>query len=121
MHTKALFTNPFTFYTEAFDSYESVTNQIDNITLINNNYDDISSNIVKHVSLKHELENTTKYRDFKGQYLAYTDKKKTGKEAVQDAVKEDIHAMLLQQNNAYIVGMIAISAVLITTFLVTKK
>ena len=118
MNSNTLFTNPLTSYTEAFTSYGSVTSQIDNIALINNTYDDISSNIVKHTALKSELDRTAKYMDFSGNYLAFTDKKKT---SVKDAIKEDIHAMILQQNNAYIVGMIAISTVLITTFLITKK
>jgi len=120
MNANSLFSNPFTLYTEAFTSYGSVTSQIDNIALINNTYDDISSNIVKHTALKSELDRSAKYIDFSGNHLAFTDKK-TGKESVKDAIKEDIHAMILQQNNAYIVGMIAISAVLITTFLITKK
>jgi len=49
--------------------------------------------------------------------LSYTDETKT----VKGAVKEDIHSMILQQNNSYILGMIAISTVLITTFLITRK
>jgi maltodextrin utilization protein YvdJ len=63
------------------------------------------------------LSSDLKYIDFSGNYLAYTDKSKT----VKDAVKEDIHTMILQQNNSYIMGMIALSAVLITTFLFLRK
>lgn len=116
MYTNALFTNPTTSYKEAF-TYGSVTDQVENINVINTSYTDIANNLKKHVSLKEKIDKDEKYKDFRGNYLSYNETKKT----VKDAVKEDIHAMILQQNNAYIVGMIAISVVLITTFLVTKK
>ena len=116
MYTNALFTNPITSYKESF-TYGSVTDQVEKLKTINTSYGDISKNIEKHVSLKERIDGDTKYKDYKGNYLSYNNTKKT----VKDAVKEDIHMMILQQNNAYIVGMIAISVVLITTFLVTKK
>ena len=120
MHTKALFTNPLTtYYRETFETaFESVTDQADAIHSILNNHRDISSNLIVHAALKKELDDNRKdYKDFNGEYLAYADSKKT----VKDAIKEDIHMMILQQNNSYIVGMLVLSAVLITTFLVTKK
>lgn len=50
-------------------------------------------------------------------YLDYNDRKTT----LEYAVKEDIHQMIIQQNNSYIIGMITITTVLITTYLVLRK
>lgn len=116
MFTTSLFTNPQTKYTEAF-AYGSFSDQLNQITALNNKYDDISRNIITHDALKLELKTLDKYLDFSGNHLSYTDETKT----VKGAVKEDIHSMILQQNNSYILGMIAISTVLITTFLITRK
>ena len=120
MYTTALFANPQTQYAEAFTiTYGSLTEQIVKIRDLNTSYDDISRNIITHDALKGELVNDTNglYKDFSGNYLAYSD----SKTSVKDAVKEDIHSMILQQNNSYILGMIAISTILITTFLLTRK
>ena len=114
-----MFKNPQTPYTEGFaDTYSSsFKDQVDKIGTLNTNHDDIKNLVATHVALKATLDNTDKYQDFKGDFLSYTDSKTT----VKDAVKEDIHNMILQQNNSYILCMIAISTVLITTFLITRK
>jgi hypothetical protein len=118
MFTTSLFTNPQTKYTEAFNNtYGSFSDQLNQITALNNKYDDLSRNILTHDALKLELSSLDKYLDYSGNHLSYTDAGKT----VKEAVKEDIHSMILQQNNSYILGMIAISTVLITTFLLTRK
>ena len=116
MFTSALFTNPLSKYNEAFELYGSFAGQVADIKSINTKYNDISGNIVKYKSLKQELLDF-KNSDFKGEYLAYIHAKPT----VKDAMKEDIHTMIMQQNNSYIIGMIAITTVLITTYLLTKK
>lgn len=114
-----MFKNPQTPYiTEGFaDTYTTYTGQIQHIKALNDKHDAIKENVATHVALKQELDNSNQYKDFKGEYLAYTDSTRT----VQEAVKEDIHTMILQQNNSYILCMIAISTVLITTFLITRK
>lgn len=116
MYSTSLFENPLTIYSEGF-TYGSLSNQVRDISNIGYTYNDISRNLVTHNSLVQTLNTDAKYIDFSGGYLAYTDKSTT----VKDAVKEDIHTMILQQNNSYIMGMIALSAVLITTFLFLRK
>ena len=114
MHSTTLFDNPLTNYREAFDGYGSLRRQITDISGIVDNYYDISRNIITYGTLKTVLDT---YPDFRGDYLAYSDSGST----VKDAVKEDIHTMILQQNNSYIMGMVALSTVLITTFLLLRK
>jgi len=110
-----MFKNPQTPYiTEGFDTYGSYSGQVQHIDALNKKYDTIKGIVTTHTQLKTSLDGNL---DFSGNYLSYTDSKKT----VKDAVKEDIHTMILQQNNSYILCMIAISTVLITTFLVTRK
>lgn len=118
MYSPTLFENPLTIYSEGFDTYGSLSKQATDISNIGQTYHDISRNIVAYDSLKQTFaNNTTRYQDFSGGYLEYTDKSST----VKDAVKEDIHTMILQQNNSYIMGMVALSAVLITTFILLRK
>lgn len=119
MYSPTLFENPLTIYSEGFDTYGSLSKQSLDISNIGQTYLDISRNIVTYDSLKQTLlsPSNTRYQDFSGSYLEYTDKSST----VKDAVKEDIHTMILQQNNSYIMGMVALSAVLITTFILLRK
>lgn len=118
MISEGFFSNPEASYKEAFQSYGNIKHQYDELVKINNTYDDISGKTIIYNNLVRELnDNPNEYQDFSGNWLAYRDKKSH----VKEAVKEDIHTMILQQNNAYIIGMITITTVLITTYLVTKK
>jgi hypothetical protein len=123
MNSEGFFTNPQTNYQEAFTietgTFGELKHQADAIGQINNKYDDISGAIVEQQALYDQLMQgiSGEYIDFSGTYLDYKDRKSH----VKDAVKEDIHMMILQQNNAYIIGMITITTVLIATYLVTKK
>lgn len=119
MYSTTLFENPLTVYSEGFNTYGTLSNQVKDISNIGLTYNDISRNILSYNSLKNTLisDDNGRYQDFSGGYLAYTDKSSS----VKDAVKEDIHTMILQQNNSYIMGMLALSAVLITTFLILRK
>jgi hypothetical protein len=121
MNSEGFFTNPQTKYKEAFETgtFGELRHQAEAIGQINNKYDDISGAIVEQQALYNQLQQgiSREYIDFSGTYLDYKDRKSH----VKDAVKEDIHMMILQQNNAYIIGMITITTVLIATYLVTKK
>lgn len=127
MISEGFFSNPQTTIKEAFTSgnhssstsnYGSYVQQTQHITNLNAKHDEIDEKIQEYDTLKNSLEsNTTDYADFSGGYLHYRDNPST----VKDAVKEDIHMMILQQNNAYIIGMITVITVMITTYLVTKK
>lgn len=111
-----MFKNPQTPYTtEGFNTYGLYVEQVRQIKGLNDNHDAIKTNVANHAALQTQI--STSYNDFSGNFLAYTDSKQT----VKDAVKEDIHTMILQQNNSYIISMIAISTVLVTTFLITRK
>lgn len=127
MISEGFFSNPQTTIKEAFDSgshstgtsnYGSYVQQTQHIINLNTKHDEIDEKIQEYDTLKNSLEsNTNHYADFSGSYLHYRDHPST----VKDAVKEDIHMMILQQNNAYIIGMITVITVMITTYLVTKK
>jgi hypothetical protein len=119
MISEGFFSNPQTPLKEAFSTttYGSYLEQTNKIGKLDTKYEDISQNIVVYDALKDSVESDEKYADFSGNFLHYTDHPST----VKDAVKEDIHMMILQQNNSYIIGMITVITVMITTYLVTKK
>lgn len=104
---------PFTI-SESFSTYGTFSNQVSLLTDLNTNFSDICGNLVKYNVKKQELD---KYSDFSGNYLEYRDKPST----VQDAAKEDINQMIIQQNNVYIIGMISVTTILISLYLMLKK
>ena len=126
MISEGFFSNPQTTIKEAFDSgshsstsdYGSFVQQTQQIINLNTKHDEIEDKVATYDTLKTSVEsNTSDYADISGSYLHYRDHPSN----VKDAVKEDIHMMILQQNNAYIIGMITVITVMITTYLVTKK
>lgn len=119
MISEGFFSNPQTPLTEAFTtpSYGSYIEQTNKIGKLVSKHEDTTQNIVAYDALKESVESDEKYADFSGNFLHYSDHPST----VKDAVKEDIHMMILQQNNSYIIGMITVITVMITTYLVTKK
>ena len=121
---KDFFENPLAEY-EAFNTYNSLGVQIDRIKDINNRKSDIDSKISDYESLHADLSGNEFYQDFNKMitkdgseriWLDYIDKKSSAK----DAAKEDIHSMIIQQNNAYIIGMITLATVLVTTYMTFK-
>lgn len=121
---KEFFTNPLASY-ESFETYGSLQHQSNKITALESNYDVLLGKMDKHVDKRSELK--AKYQDFDETIVEGPDTgkkwldKRHKKSTVKDAVKEDTHVMIIQQNNAYIIGMITLATVLITTFLVIKK
>ena len=121
---KDFFENPLAEY-EAFNTYNSLGVQIDRIEDINNRKSVIDGKIKEYKSLHADLSGNDFYQDFNKMitkdgsqriWLDYIDKKSS----VKDAAKEDIHSMIIQQNNAYIIGMITLATVLVTTYMTFK-
>lgn len=114
---KSFFALPLAEY-DAFQTYGSFREQTKLIGNLNQQYDDISGQILIY---NNELDVVKKYADFSKKsgseiWLDKVDRKSD----VKDGVREDAHIMILQQNNAYIIGMITLTTVLITTYLVIK-
>lgn len=105
------------------EGYESkLETQFNNIEQVDDTNKEIRASLGKYQGKLSELKSDSDYKDYNNTtngsiYLDYNDRKTT----VKDAVKEDIHQMIIQQNNSYIIGMITITTVLITTYLVLRK
>jgi len=114
---------PLTNYHEAFETYGTFVDQIGLIKNLNKKYDDISGAIIQYETKKDYLVNN--YQDFSSNSVIDPKRIWLDKEDrlsdVSDGVKEDIQIMIMEQNNAYIIGMITLATVLITTYLVIKK
>lgn len=122
---KSFFSLPLAEYgkSESFQTYGTFSNQIGLIKNLNNRFDDISGSIVRYETKKNYL--VQNYKDFSSNSIIDPNRIWLDKEDklpnVSDGVKEDIHIMIMEQNNAYIIGMITLVTVLITTYLVIKK
>ena len=111
---REFFTNPFRNYDEPFTvTYGDLTDQVNKVQSIENTRSSMENQITSITTMKTDLSGT----DFSGNYVDDKDKNST----VQDALNEDLQYSIVQRNNAYIIGMITVSTVLITTFLVLKK
>lgn len=121
--------NPLTPYIEGYSNYGSFNEQTDQVGKIISHNDRIRKVATQYKQEKKQIKNaknkdgSIRYKDFDHYnedgsiWLDYLDKKSTTK----DAAKEDINKMILEQNNAYIVGIITISTILATIFIVMKK
>lgn len=127
---KSFFSLPLADYDASFDNREqfqtfgTYDHQISLIKDMNNKFDDISGSILTYNIKKADLVDN--YKDFSSNSVdvvrpgIWLDKVHRLPD-VTDGVKEDIHIMIMEQNNAYIIGMITLATVLITTYLVIKK
>ena len=126
------FENKFSEYTvegfQNFVTYQNFATDADQYNMLNTlvqKYQDISGDLVDYNELKDELidgirtsdgskidKRLNEYNDYDGTKLDI-EKLPT----VKDAAKEDIDTMIVQQNNTYILGMITVTTLLITSFL----
>jgi uncharacterized protein YdcH (DUF465 family) len=121
--------NPLTCYKEGYTNYGSFDEQTDQISKIISHNDRIVRLQDKYNTKRDEIKNaknkdgSVKYKDFDHYkqdgsiWVDYLDRRTTTK----DAAKEDIDELILQQNQAYIIGMITLSTILVTTFIVMRK
>lgn len=121
MNKKDLFQNPLAGVQEAFSTpppnYGTNLDQINRLNTIENGYQDISGAINDYNAEYSAMQSKGDYADLNGSYLAYLDKKSN----VHDALKEDIETAIIQRNNAYVVGMITIGTVILTSYIIMKK
>ena len=115
------FENKFSDYTvEGFTglTFDADAKQFDKLNDLVVKYQDISGDLVDYHTLKDELTtglsdpNINDYNDFAADKLDI-DRLPN----VKDAAKEDVDTMIVQQNNTYILGMITVTTLLITSFL----
>lgn len=116
------FENKFSDYTvEGFTGQIFASTDEEQFNKLNDlvgNYQDISGDLVDYHTLRSELTdglsdpNINDYNDFAADKLDI-DRLPN----VKDAAKEDIDTMIVQQNNTYILGMITVTTLLITSFL----
>lgn len=131
---------------EPFSSYGNFESQVNQIGDLVNKHDAIKAAEDVYTTTRNDMMNATytsgekegekKYKDYEYYYREADPKKVEDantsdkriwldlhdrKPDIKDATKEDLHTMIVQQNNAYIVGMITLVTILITTFLTIKK
>lgn len=135
-YSSAIFTNsyekPFSTYqkegfTESTSSSQTFSSDVDQYNHLNSLVQkriDISGNLDEYYDLRTELRDSSnpenpekynKYNDFAGNQLDYN-----RKADVQDAAREDIDTMIIQQNNVYILGMITVTTLLITSYMFVR-
>ena len=115
---------PFTQEGFTTQTFSSDVDQYNKLNALVQKRSDISGNLDEYYELRNELSassnpedsgNYNKYNDFAGNQLDYN-----RTEDVQDAAREDIDTMIIQQNNVYILGMITVTTLLITSYMFVR-
>jgi hypothetical protein len=118
----SIFKNPLAKF-ESFSTYSDLPGQTDQIKDIIDKHDEIKTITNDYQTKYNELDQNLNYKDFNFTksdgdiWLDYKDKERN----IKDAQKEDTHEMIMQYNHAYLVGMITIATVLITTYITLRK
>jgi hypothetical protein len=103
------------FYSQIF---KSDLKQIDELNDLVERNSEIKTHLDKYSTLNTNLTNhNSVYNDFPANKKLDI----TREEAIQDAVQNDAQEMITQQNNTYIIGMIGITTLIVTTFLVLNN
>lgn len=121
------FKSPFSDYTkEGFESqiFADDQDQIAKLNDLDSGKGELNTKIVEYDGALQELDGTNAdddtvfdyYNDFDGNKLAFNRKLN-----IRDAAKEDIDTMIVQQNNTYILGMITVTTLLVSTFLFMRN
>ena len=121
------FKSPFSDYTkEGFESqiFADDQAQIDKLNDLDSGKGELNDKIREYDASLNELNGTNAgddtvfdyYNDFSGNKLAFNRKLN-----IRDAAKEDIDTMIVQQNNTYILGMITVTTLLVSTFLFMRN
>jgi hypothetical protein len=118
------FKSPFSDYTkEGFESqiFADDQAQIDKLNDLDTKKKELDQKVTNYNTALQELDGTNDpvfdyYNDFSGNKLAFNRKPN-----IRDAAKEDIDTMIVQQNNTYILGMITVTTLLVSTFLFMRN
>lgn len=121
------FKSPFSDYTkEGFESqiFADDQDQIAKLNDLDTKKGELNDKIGEYDGALQELDGTNAdndpvfdyYNDFDGNNLAFNRKPN-----IRDAAKEDIDTMIVQQNNTYILGMITVTTLLVSTFLFMRN
>ena len=121
------FKSPFSDYTkEGFESqiFADDQAQIAKLNDLDTKKGELNTKIGEYDGALQELNGTNAdndpvfdyYNDFSGNNLAFNREPN-----IRDAAKEDIDTMIVQQNNTYILGMITVTTLLISTFLFMRN
>jgi hypothetical protein len=82
---------------------------------VNQNYNELRNRVQMYKNLRHDLEVDKKY-DYSGRVLQYTEKKNT----LADGLDEDLKIMIVEENNLFILGTIAMATLLIGILVISK-
>ncbi len=82
---------------------------------VNQNYNELRNRVQMYKNLRHDLEIDKKY-DYSGKVLQYTEKKNT----LADGLDEDLKIMIVEENNLFILGTIAMATLLIGILVISK-
>ena len=121
------FKSPFSDYTkEGFESqiFADDQDQIAKLNDLDTGKGELNTKIGEYDDALKELDGRKAdtdtvfdyYNDFSGNKLAFNRKLN-----IRDAAKEDIDTMIVQQNNTYILGMITVTTLLVSTFLFMRN
>ena len=121
----SIFENKFSVY-EGFSGevFVSDTQQIDNLLALINTNTATKEQKDKYDALRGKLETPARDSKLDSDHNDFAANAKLDIERLpteKDAVQEDINEMIVQQNNTYILGMVTVTTLLVSTFLFMRQ
>jgi len=100
----------------------SAQQYLETTSKIQNNYTDLSKNIVNYKKMNDKMMNTEEY-DYNGNTLNFPDYSPYGNhtKTIMDGLDQDISVMVQQQNNIYMVGSITLVTLLICAIFIGSQ
>lgn len=121
----SIFENKFSVY-EGFSGevFPSDAQQITNLHALLDHHNGTKEQKDKYDALRRELETPTTNPKLDSDHNDFAANAKLDIERLpteKDAVQEDINEMIVQQNNTYILGMVTVTTLLVSTFLFMRQ
>lgn len=91
------------------------------IVIDNNNAsrDGIVQKVNENIDMRDDMRNNERYRDFDGDWLDYLDDSRMGDTTT--VARRDVNAMVMQNNNNYVLALVGLGTVALTSYLMIRR
>ena len=79
----------------------------------------IIQKVNENIDMRDDMRNNERYRDFDGDWLDYLDDSRMGDTTT--VARRDVNAMVMQNNNNYVLALVGLGTVALTSYLMIRR
>ena len=79
----------------------------------------IIQKVDENIDMRDDMRNNERYRDFDGDWLDYLDDSRMGDTTT--VARRDVNAMVMQNNNNYVLALVGLGTVALTSYLMIRR